>query len=152
MVQISVLCNKRNDLKAFKTVQAKISKKSLKNPEKSGFYKRWLRDALLSVEWCRIMGKYVEAAQRRTRRRMPHLMASNDAGVPAGACPFTGAIHSDDAVCVLDALTADPRVSTELAVNLVMALFRTGIDSVCSASCILLLQLPLDFQQFCLPA
>ena len=34
--------------------------------------------------------------------------------------------------CVLFSCTcsSDPRVSTELAVNLVMALFRTGIDSV----------------------
>jgi len=72
----------------------------------------------------------VAAAQRRTRRRMPRLMTSNDAGVQ-GACPFSGALSSDDAACVLDALTSDPRVSSELAVNLVMALFRTGIDSVC---------------------
>ena len=79
------------------------------------------------------MGKYVDAAQRRSRHTMPRLMKSNDAGVQ-GACPFTGAIHSDDTACVLDSLTADPRVSTELAVNLVMALFRTGIDSVCSIS------------------
>jgi len=73
------------------------------------------------------MGKYVTAAQQRTRRTMPRMMTS------PGACPFSGASASDDeATCVLDSLTSDPRVSTELAVNLVMALFRTGVDSVCT--------------------
>ena len=79
------------------------------------------------------MGKYVDAAQRRTRGKMPSLMTSSDADVQ-GACPFSGTMNNDETKCVLDALTADPRVCTELAVNLVMALFRTGIDSVCSAA------------------
>ena len=69
------------------------------------------------------MGKYVEAAQRRTGRTMTRLMTSRDdvsgGGGGGGACPFNGAVTSDEAVCVLDSLTADPRVSTELAVNLV---------------------------------
>jgi len=66
------------------------------------------------------MGKYVEAAQRRTGRRMTRLMTSRDDVTSGqGACPFSGAMHSDEAVCVLDSLTADPRVSTRLALNLI---------------------------------
>jgi len=79
------------------------------------------------------MGKYVEAAQQRSRHTVRRLTTSCDAGRHS-ACPFTGAMNDDDddeVRCVLDALASDPRVSTELAVNLVMALFRTGIDSVC---------------------
>jgi len=87
------------------------------------------------------MGKYVDAAQRRSRRTMTRMMTSHT----QGACPFSGAVNTDDAVCVLDALMSDPRVSTELAVNLVMALFRTGIDSVSSASFIVIFQLPRMF-------
>jgi len=59
---------------------------------------------------------------------MSRVMASY--GASQDGCPFSGSLNSDDGVSVLDALTTDPRVSTELAVNLVMALFRTGIDSV----------------------
>jgi len=61
------------------------------------------------------MGKYVEAAQRRTGRTMTRLMTSRDdvsgGGGGGGACPFNGAVTSDEAVCVLDSLTADPRLS-----------------------------------------
>ena len=86
----------------------------------------------------RIMGKHVNAAEQRVMGQM----STNDAALqttqlPVGTCPFSGALRGlepemgdDESACVIEMLIRDPRVSRELAVNLVMALFRTGIDSV----------------------
>jgi hypothetical protein len=77
------------------------------------------------------MGKYVIAAQQRAQNLPPVPMPKETFD---GGCPFSHAFavgsQDGDNSCVMDVLTRDPRVSPELAVNLVMALFRTGIDSV----------------------
>jgi hypothetical protein len=91
------------------------------------------------------MGKYVYAAQQRAANNPPLEIGDesteDDASRSRGTCPFAMMFRSapnqkqlsdviDDGASVLDVLSHDPRVSSELAVNLVMALFRTGIDSV----------------------
>lgn len=91
------------------------------------------------------MGKYVYAAQQRAANDLPHsigdLTTEDGASQSQSTCPFATMFRAapsrkhlsdvvDDGASVLDVLSHDPRVSSELAVNLVMALFRTGIDSV----------------------
>ena len=86
----------------------------------------------------RIMGKYVRAAQDRVAG-MP--VSGDDQQTDQGSrCPFHQTMAAlgrqrhlkamDDGAPVLDVLSHDSRVSSELAINLVMAIFRTGIDSV----------------------
>jgi hypothetical protein len=87
----------------------------------------------------RIMGKYVYAAQERAGLDPQSISHQSQS-----ACPFARAFTSmdkqayskaiEDGSPVLDVLSRDPRVSSELAINLVMALFRTGIDSVSEVS------------------
>ena len=46
-----------------------------------------------------------------------------------GLCPFTASKLYEDR-SMFQVLMQDDRISNELVVNLIMALFRTGIDSV----------------------
>lgn len=105
----------------------------------------------------KIMSKYVNAVEARTtgkrREKARHLSSTvGDSGGrgKGGGCPFSSGrlaadagaaaepevdaavaqdLMDEQALCVFEMLSSDPRVSDELAVNLVMALFRTGIDS-----------------------
>ena len=67
----------------------------------------------------RIMGKHVDRIAERVRTE----------GSDSNLCPFTTAVLKEDR-SMFEVLMQDSRVTNELAVNLIMALFRTGIDSV----------------------
>ncbi len=67
------------------------------------------------------MGKHVETIAQRVREGSP--------SIERGLCPFTTALLQEDR-SMFEILMQDGRVTNELAVNLIMALFRTGIDSV----------------------
>ena len=71
---------------------------------------------------CRIMGKHVNTIVERVRN-------STIANPAQGLCPFTTALLEEDR-SMFEILMQDDRVTNELAVNMIMALFRTGIDSV----------------------
>ena len=65
------------------------------------------------------MGAHVQRIAERVRRE----------GSSSDMCPFTLGVLEEDR-SMFEVLMQDSRVTNELAVNLIMALFRTGIDSV----------------------
>ena len=69
------------------------------------------------------MGKHVQRVKDKLKE------SGKDAGDEQGLCPFTLELVKEDR-SMFEVLMQDERVTNELVVNLIMALFRTGIDSV----------------------
>ena len=69
------------------------------------------------------MGVHVDRVAEQVRRSGDVLVGGSS------RCPFTVAFKTEER-SMFEVLLQDDRVTRELAVNLIMALFRTGIDSV----------------------
>ena len=80
-----------------------------------------VNDVIMHVH--RIMGRHVQRVRDKVREN------GGEGGIEQGLCPFTLELLKEDR-SMFEVLMQDDRVTTELAVNLIMALFRTGIDSV----------------------
>ena len=94
------------------------------------------------------MGKYIREVEERIAAEPQRLKERTFQNQELSVCSYGGGRSqggqlsdtqldsslipdsSSSDLCILKMLMQDPRVSPELAVNLVMALFRTGIDSV----------------------
>ena len=74
----------------------------------------------LLLIYFRIMGGYVSDVEKRVK-------GSGSGG--RDVCPFSADV-TEEGRSVFEVLMSDDGVSQELAVNLIMALLRTGIDSV----------------------
>ena len=70
------------------------------------------------------MGKHVQRVKDKLKAS-----GKDAAGDEQGLCPFTLELVKEDR-SMFEVLMQDERVTNELVVNLIMALFRTGIDSV----------------------
>ena len=76
--------------------------------------------ALVPFLSTRIMGRHVREVESRVRGSGP---------VDRDVCPFSVDVR-EEGRSVFEVLMSDDGVSQDLAVNLIMALLRTGIDSV----------------------
>jgi hypothetical protein len=74
------------------------------------------------------MGKHVQQVMHRVRKDNSTLDLE-PLVTGSTSCPFSSAILEESS-SMFELLLRDERVTEELTINLIMALFRTGIDSV----------------------
>jgi hypothetical protein len=75
------------------------------------------------------MSHYVEKVQERMRIEGRNIAGNGGLFSGKTTCPFRSGVL-EESQSLFEILMSDARVSHELAINLVMALLRTGIDSV----------------------
>ena len=75
-----------------------------------------------------IMGVHVDRLRERALEHAEEKKAAASAE-SQGVCPFS-AHKTEDNKSIYETLMSDDRVSKDLSANIIMALFRTGIDSV----------------------
>ena len=75
------------------------------------------------------MGRHVDKVEERMRAEGRYLTGEEGLFSGKTTCPFTTGVL-EESQSLFEVLMHDDRASHELAINLVMALLRTGIDSV----------------------
>ena len=76
------------------------------------------------------MGVHVDRLRERALEHAQEKKAAANAAESQAVCPYSAAHKTEDNKSIYETLMSDDRVSKDLSANIIMALFRTGIDSV----------------------